>query len=514
MISHCLLRRSSVIVLFVCLFNGAYNANGQTNDAQRQSLVLPKMAGAKPLNIVFILTDDHRADGLGFLKAQSFIKTPNLDKLAAGGAWLNRAFVTTSLCTPSRGSILTGLYTHNHKVVGNEDPVSKDIVFFPQYLQKAGYQTALVGKWHIDGDKDDPQRGFDYWVSFKELGSYLPEKNGLNVNGKHVPQKGYITDELTDYALEFLQHRRKDKPFMLYVSHKAPHLPMIPAERHKGMFESYEFKPPATMMTGSHTDAPMWVQNRRNSRHGVDYPFQSKLPVGDYYKRYGESLCAVDESVGKLVDYLKAEGLLESTLILFIGDNGVHFGDHGFVDKRSAYEESMRVPMIAYCPSRIRPGTVISRMVANIDIAGTLLEAAGLRAPAYMDGKSFFPLLEGKQIPWRNYLLYEYFWERNFPYTPTMHAVRSDRYKYIHYYGVWDTDELYDLQQDSIEAHNLIRSKEHQQVLADMKNELFSMMKASGGMEIYLSPDHGTPINQRYEYGSPGASFPSYLKVP
>jgi len=159
------------------------------------SLKLSSTSQKRPRNIIFILTDDHRYDALGFLKAQSFIKTPNLDRLARGGAYLPNAFVTTSLCSPSRASILTGLYAHKHKVVDNNNPVSNDLIFYPQYLQQIGYVTAMVGKWHMGGEHDDPQRGFDYWVSFRGQGSYLPEKNGLNVNGRHVAQKGYITDE-------------------------------------------------------------------------------------------------------------------------------------------------------------------------------------------------------------------------------------------------------------------------------------------------------------------------------
>jgi len=173
------------------------------------ALSLTKIPKVAPRNIIFILTDDHRYDALGFLKAQTFIQTPNLDRLAKGGAYLPNAFVTTALCSPSRASILTGLYAHKHRVVDNNNPVSKELVFYSQYLQKTGYQTAMIGKWHMGGDFDDPQRGFDYWVSFKGQGSYLPEKNGLNVNGKPVSQKGYITDELTDYALEFLKDRKK-----------------------------------------------------------------------------------------------------------------------------------------------------------------------------------------------------------------------------------------------------------------------------------------------------------------
>lgn len=475
------------------------------------SLKLQKLSKLSPRNIIFILTDDHRYDALGFLKAQTFIKTPNLDRLANGGAYLPNAFVTTSLCSPSRASILTGLYAHKHKVVDNQNPVSKDLVFFPQYLKEIGYQTAMVGKWHMGGDHDEPQRGFDYWVSFKGQGSYLPEKNGLNVNGRHVAQKGYITDELTDYALDFLKNRKKDKPFMLYLSHKGVHADFIPADRDKGMFKDYSFKPPLTMEIGSHQGAPMWLQNQRNSWHGVEFPYHSSLDIGEYYKRYAETLYSVDESVGRIMDYLKEQGLLESTLIIYMGDNGFQFGEHGIIDKRTAYEASMRVPMLAYCPELIKPGTVVQQIVANIDVAPTILEAAGLKAPDYMDGKSFLSFLEGKPQSWRNGLLYEYYWERNYPQTPTMHALRGDRYKYIHYTGIWDTDELYDILNDPLEIKNLIRDKEHQEIVTQMNKELFEQLKSSGGMYIPLNPDNGEQSNLRNKSGSPAASFPSYL---
>lgn len=477
----------------------------------RHSLKLLKEPGGKPRNIIFILTDDHRYDALGFLKAQPFIKTPNLDRLAEGGAYLQNAFVTTSLCSPSRATILTGLYAHKHKVVDNNNPVPGDLVFYPQYLQQIGYQTAMVGKWHMGGDHDDPQRGFDYWVSFKGQGSYLPEKNGLNVNGKHVPQKGYITDELTDYALDFLKSRDLKKPFMLYLSHKGVHADFIPADRDKGMSRGDKFNPPLTMQTGTHKGAPMWLQNQRNSWHGVEFPYHSSLDIGEYYKRYAETLYGVDESVGRILDYLKGQGLLESTLIIYMGDNGFQFGEHGIIDKRTAYEASMRVPMLAYCPQLIKPGTVVKEVVANIDVAPTILDAAGLRAPDYMDGKSFLPFLEGKTQSWRDGLLYEYYWERNYPQTPTIHAIRGSRFKYIHYTGIWDTDELYDLQNDPLETRNLIRDRAYQEVVKKMNHQLFQQLEDSKGMYIPLNPDRGQQSNLRYEYGSPAADFPSYL---
>lgn len=501
----------STIVFFLVSTFYVYGQDAVVKQANGY-LKLQKASNEKPRNVIFILTDDHRYDALGFLKAQSFIKTPNLDRLATGGAYLPNAFVTTSLCSPSRASILTGLFAHKHQVVDNNNPVSKELVFYSQYLQEIGYETAMIGKWHMGGNFDDPQRGFDYWVSFKGQGSYLPEKNGLNVNGKHVVQKGYITDELTDYALDFIKNHKKNKPFMLYLAHKGVHADFVPAERNKGMFKEHTFNPPLTMQIGTHKGAPMWLQNQRNSWHGVEFPYHSSLDIGEYYKRYAETLYGVDESVGRIMDYLKDQGLLESTLIIYMGDNGFQFGEHGIIDKRTAYEASMRVPMLAYCPELIKPGTIVKEVVANIDIAPTILNAAGLKAPDYMDGKSFLPFLKGEQQAWRNGLLYEYYWERNFPQTPTMHALRGDRYKYIHYNGIWDTDELYDLQQDPLETKNLIKSAAHKNIVKQMNKELFEQLKSSKGMYIPLYPDAGGQQNLRYEYGSPAASFPSIMK--
>ena len=365
----------------------------------------------------------------------------------------------------------------------------------------------------MGGEYDNPQRGFSYWVSFKGQGTYLPSPNGLNVNGKHVPQKGYITDELTDYALDFLKNRKKDKPFMLYLSHKGVHGDFVPADRDMGMAAKYPFVPPANMEASVHIGAPMWLRNQRNSWHGIEFPYHSTLNIEEYYKRYAETLHSVDASLGKVMALLKEQGLLQSTLIIFMGDNGFQFGEHGLIDKRTAYEPSMRVPMLAYCPEIIKPGTVIKDVVANIDIAPTILEAAGLKAPSYMDGMSFLPQLEGKKpATWRTGLLYEYYWERNFPQTPTLHALRGDNYKYIHYTGIWDTDELYDIQKDPLEIVNLINSKDHQDIIKQMNKQLFGIMKSTGGMYIPLFPDSGNQQNLRYEYGSGAAEFPSYLK--
>ena len=243
--------------------------------------ILPALAAAqstaKPRNVIFILTDDHRFDAIGFLKGQPFLETPHLDSLARDGAHLKNAFVTTALCSPSRSSILTGKYAHKHKVIDNNTAIPKGTTFFPSYLQKAGYKTAFIGKWHMGGESDAPQPGFDRWVSFRGQGTYLPSPNGLNVDGKKVPQKGYITDELTDYAVEFIEKQKQ--PYFLYLSHKAVHSEFIPADRHKGKFKDQKFVPPPSL-TADATDRPMWVQNQRNSWHGVDYPYHLNYAHG------------------------------------------------------------------------------------------------------------------------------------------------------------------------------------------------------------------------------------------
>ncbi len=447
------------------------------------------------------------------MKAQPFLETPNLDLLAREGAHLKNAFVTTALCSPSRASILTGKYAHQHKIVDNNTAIPPGTHFFPELLQQAGYRTGFFGKWHMGNAGDDPQPGFHRWVSFKGQGSYLPEKNGLNVDGKHVPQKGYITDELTDYALDWLRQRSKTEPWFMYLSHKAVHAPFIPADRHKGKYKDAVFNPPPTMNAAGDMarHRPMWVQNQRDSWHGVDFSYYEGKPIGDLYKTYAETLLAVDESLGRVLAELKRRGELDSTLIVYMGDNGFAFGEHGLIDKRTAYEESMRVPMLARCPELFRGGRVVNEVVANLDIMPTFLDAAGVASPEGIPGRSFIPLLEGKKIPWRDGLLYEYYWERNFPMTPTMHALRGDRYKYIHYYGIWDCDELYDLQEDPLETNNLIFSEKHQEIIKQMNKQLFDVMQDTGAMSIPLFRDSGGQSNLRGPKDPKTAAFPPEL---
>ena len=452
----------------------------------------------KPKNVIFILSDDHRYDFMGFLNKPKFLETPNMDRLARQGAYIKYATVSTSLCSPSRASILTGQYAHKHGVVDNNTRVPEGTRFFPQDLQKAGWQTAFMGKWHMGHASDEPRPGFDKWISFRGQGVYFNPT--FNIDGKRVKRQGHVSDLLTDYALDWLENDcDSGKPFMLYLSHKAVHAMFEPAKRHLDKYENVELEYPKSMAytEENYKGKPDWVKEQRNSWHGVDYMYHDQMDFDTFYRRYCETLLSVDDSIGRVIKYLEDNNLAEDTLVMYMGDNGFVFGEHGLIDKRHMYEESMRVPFLAWCPGMIKPGTVIEELIQNIDIAPTILDVAGLETPDRMDGKSFLPILQGKKIPWRDAAFYEYYWERNFPQTPTTHGVRTDRYKYIHYHGIWDIDELYDLKEDPKEMNNLIDSPEHQKLVEQLNGRMFDWLEKTDGMLIPLRRDRGTQQNKR-----------------
>jgi len=480
----------------------AWAMSGRTSTARRGD-------GRARRNIIFVLSDDHRYDFMSFMKnAPAFLETPNMDRMARQGAHIANAFVSTSLCSPSRASILTGQYMHHHRVVDNQRPVPKGTVFFPTWLQKAGYRTAFVGKWHMGHAHDEPRPGFDHWVSFKGQGKYFDPV--LNINGKRKPFKGYTTDVLTDQALAWLPKARAgDKPFFLYLSFKAVHYPFLPSKRHRGRYGKAAVKRPETMANTqrNYQTQPLWIRERRYSIHGIDHMETGQFdndPVPSFdglYRRFCETVHGLDENLGRVLKYLDEANLSRSTLVIYMGDNGFALGEHGFYDKRDAYEESIRVPMLACAPGLIAPGTKVTPMVQNIDIAPTILEAAGVTAPqsAKMDGRSFLPLLkgQGQKNRRRDHILYEYHWEWNFPATPTLFAIRTDRYKYVFHYGIWDRDAFYDLQTDPIERHNLINVPAYRDRIAAMKKQLFDELEASGGLNIPVRRPAGDRLDQR-----------------
>lgn len=470
-------------------------------------------------NIVFILIDDLRYDTFGHMD-HPFIETPEIDQLARGGMRFTNAFVTTSLCSPARASFLTGKYMHNHKVVDNASSMDKGTKTFPQLLRQAAYRTAFIGKWHMGGSSDAARPGFDHWVSFRGQGTYAPDRQTLNVNGTKVPRTKYMTDELTDYATQWLTQQSRDKPFMLYLSHKGVHGLYDPAARHRDKYKDAPYAPPATMAKTAENVAgkPMWVQDQRNSWHGVEFAYhgRSMQSVAEMYRHYCEMILSIDDSVGRVLQTLQAKGLQKNTLILFTSDGGHLWGEHGLIDKRCAYEESIRIPLLAYWPSRIKPGTLCDALVANIDVAPTLLELAGVDSRETLDGNSLVPLLKNPDArgSWRKGLVYEYYWEPSFPQTPTTFGLRNQQYKLIQYHGLWDTDELYNIEQDPKETHNLIRVPEHARRISEMRQELHQQLKQTGGLAIPLGFKRNHGSNLRNPEGSRRSEFPESMIHP
>jgi len=473
-------------------------------------LAYEEIPNIKPKNVVYILSDDHRFDFMGFTGKVPWLKTPAMDRMAAEGAWFPNAYVTTALCSPSRASILTGLYSHSHTVVDNFAPDPGNLIFFPQYLQKHGYNTGFFGKWHMGDDNDEPRPGFDQWVSFRGQGVYYNPT--LNINGDQVEygDSTYITDLLTDLSLEWLDEQPADEPFFMYLSHKAVHAQFKPAQRHLGNYENEELIYPPSfetpvygipeLPTSKYNGEPLrdedyygegrfpdWVKNQRESWHGVDYMYHGQMDFETFFKRYTESLLAVDESIARVMDALEERGILDETLIIYMGDNGFSFGEHGLIDKRHFYEESAKVPFLVRYPEVLKGGQVFDEMVQNIDVGPTILEVAGIQKPGHMQGASILPILAGSTPnDWRDTIFYEYYWEYDFPQTPTMHGLRTDRYKYIRYHGVWDTNEFFDLQEDPFEMNNLINSPEHQEIIEDLAHQLYDWLEETDGMQIPL----------------------------
>ena len=467
--------------------------------------LLAQPGNENPVNIIFILADDHRYDAMGFMNRIKGLQTPGMDRMAREGAHIKNAFVSTALCSPSRASILTGQYAHTHTVVDNEAALPEHLVFFPKYMQQKGYQTAFMGKWHMGNTDDQPQPGFDHWISFQGQGVYY--NPDFNINGKRIkqPEGSYITDLLTEYAIQWMSERNKSKPFFLYLSHKGVHSEFYPAKRHEGKYANIPIVcPPSMYLTATdssktfgivtspqtkvnYRDIPKWVRDQRYSWHGVDYMYHGSIQFDDFYRRYLETLQAVDESIERIIDWVKSQGLQNNTMVVYMGDNGFSFGEHGLIDKRHAYEESMRVPLLVWAPGMIKPNTVIEQNIMNVDLAPTFLELAGIYKPSQMQGYSFADILKGKIIKWPgDKVFYEYYWEAAFPQTPTTFAIRTDHYKYIYYNGVWDINELYDLQADPYEMNNLIRDTFYRKKGLALKNELFKWLSETNGLKIPL----------------------------
>lgn len=459
--------------------------------------------GERP-NIVVILTDDQRWDCLGCADRPYLgTRTPHLDRLAAEGARFRNAFVTSSLCSPSRASMLSGLYAHAHKVINNFTDFPTDLPSYPRQLKAAGYETAYIGKFHMGEQSDERRPGFDYWVSHTGQGQYFGTT--FHIDGKREKRDGYYTTVITELAEKWLR-RKHDRPFLLIVGHKAPHGPFVPEEKHKHAFDgaTIDYPPSAFDLSGK----PAWVEQRLDTWHGIygplyafrkDFPDRSAAGVkvfGEFVRSYLGTILSVDDSVGILYRTLAETGRLDDTLLVFTSDNGFLLGEHGMIDKRTMHEESIRVPLLVRWPERIRPGTVIDEMVLNVDLAPSLVALAGAEPLGKVHGRSWAPLLEGRRDGWRTSWYYEYDYERQFPYTPNVRGVRTRDWKYIHYpHGDGGLDrhkaELYNVKADPQERRNRIDDPACAGLLADLKAELTRLMKETGAVPDTMPLDEG-----------------------
>jgi N-acetylglucosamine-6-sulfatase len=440
-------------------------------------------------NVVFILMDDLRWDEMG-CAGHPFLKTPNIDRIAREGSLFRNAFATTPLCSPSRASFLTGRYPHAHGVTDNtdHDALSHRLVTFPRLLHDAGYVTAFIGKWHM-GTDDSPRPGIDHWVGFKGQGDYIDPE--LNDNGKIEKTKGYATDLLNARAVEFIR-RPHDRPFLLYLSHKAVHPNLVqradgslsdpsastfvPAPRHANLFAN------ETMPR-----RPNALVDRVTGKPALERRIGDLPPLGrasgssdDVIRGRLRSLMAAEEGVGDILKALEDRKLLDNTLVIFTSDHGYFYGEHGLsVERRLAYEEGIRIPLVMRYPPLIKAGTTVESMVLSLDIAPTLLELGGAPIPSNMHGRSLVPLLKSTQPNWRDSFLVEYFSDTVFPRVHKLayQAVRTARWKYIHYTELNGMDELYDLQADPYEMRNRMDDPGAQPARRDCAAELQRLLR-------------------------------------
>lgn len=455
------------------------------------SLNLFSQKTEKKPNFLFILVDDQPYDAVGFSNRYPFLKTPNIDKLAKEGVNIENFFVTQSICSPSRASFLTGTYPHIHGVNQNNkhvDPDWQNYAPYSTHLQNSGYETAHIGKIHMawKRGKEHIRPGFDYWFSFIGQGQYFDPK--VNDNGVEMKLEGYMTDILTDKTIDWLKNKRDpNKPFSLNLWHKAVHERHLPAPRHKDLYKNEDLPtPPYDTHKETFKGKPEWL---RRKTYGFKWNENDKIPDElpeitwpinkQKYMQLLRSLIAVDESLGQVIKTLDEMGELENTVIIYSSDNGYFMGEHTFLDKRLAYENSMRVPMIIRYPKLITKNSIVKEQCLNIDIAPTILDLAGVKKPSYMQGESMVKLVSGKKDKsWRKSMLFEYYVDDAWPYAgPNQVAVRTDKYKLIDNFLEDDIDELYDLVNDPGEMKNLINDDNYNNVEKELREESIKLQK-------------------------------------
>ena len=472
--------------------------------------------GGKP-NIIFIMSDDHAAQAISAYGSR-INKTPNIDRLAAGGARFENCFCTNGICAPSRAVILTGKHSHLNGLRDNSLVFDGAQPTFPPMLQAAGYQTVMLGKWHL---KSDPI-GFDYWNILPGQGAYYnPDMIEMGEKNRH---EGYVTDLLTDMALDYFKNKRDpQKPFMMMLHNKAPHRNWQPAPRHLTMYDDTDFPEPETLWDDYATrsdaareqemtlefhmqedydlkmgDPPQRLNDLQREAWEKAYgpkkeAFAAHKPEGKdlvrwKYKRYMEDylgcIASVDENIGRLLDYLEESGLAENTMVVYTSDQGFFLGEHGWFDKRFMYEESLRMPLVVQLPGTVEPGSTNSDLVSNLDFAPTFLTLAGLDVPADMQGESLKPLLAGKTPDgWRESVYYHYYEYPAVHQAKRHYGVRTIRHKLMHFYDDIDAWELYDLEKDPNELNNVYDDPGYTDIAAELKTELARLRVKYGDSE-------------------------------
>ena len=451
-------------------------------------------------NIVYIMCDDHAFQCISAYGSpiSKLAPTPNIDRIAQRGMRFDRAFVENSLSTPSRACLMTGLYSNQNGQRQLGEGIDTTRTFFTEQLQQAGYQTAVVGKWHMGCDP----KGFDYYHIYNDQGQYYnPQYRGTDTDGKYIVEEGYSTDLTTDHALSFIEHRDTNKPFCLLLHHKAPHRNWLANTKYFGMYDNVTFPMPETFYDDYETrgsavrtqkmsvtkdmrweqdfkvpemldtaNADSWDSylslmnevNRMNPEQRIAwgkyyFPRNRRLlearmtgkeldewKYQNYIRDYMSVIKSVDESVGRVLDYLDSHGLTDNTIIVYTSDQGFYMGEHGWFDKRFMYEESLRTPLLIAYPGHIQPGTVCNKLVQNIDYAPTFLDLAGISKPKELPGRSLTPIFKAgdKVKGWRNSIYYHYCDYPTYHMVRKHDGVRTDRYKLIHFYGAGGLDAV------------------------------------------------------------------------
>ncbi len=475
-------------------------------------------AEKKPPNIIYIMTDDHAAQAISCYGSK-INKTPNLDRIAKEGMRFANCFCTNSICAPSRAVILTGKYSHINGVIDNAKEFDGSQQTFPKLLQKAGYETAIIGKWHL---KTDPT-GFDYWNILPGQGVYY---NPVMIEmGQKTKYAGYVTDIITDHCLNWLKERKGDKPFCLMYHHKAPHREWAPPLKYLTLYDDVTILEPATLfddysnrgraakeqdMTIEKTlndtdlklvapknltleqkklwDAAYEPKNEAFRKANLKGKDLVRWKYQRYIKDYLRCIASVDDNIGRVLDYLDEAGLADDTIVIYASDQGFYLGEHGWFDKRFMYEESLRMPLLVRYPKQIKPGSVNKDIVLNLDFAPTFLDFAGVSIPADMQGRSIRTLMQGKTPKdWRKSMYYHYYEYPAVHSAKRHYGVRTERYKLIHFYHDIDEWELYDLQKDPDELNNIYNDPTYADVVNKLKAELSRLRKE-------FTDDTGAPV--------------------